>query len=86
MLDTVINLAIGAAGTACYLYLWRQFLSPEGGGNERGSDATADKSRWRRRILQIFFCLALTPYVLFLFFLMEKAKSLLRGADVPVHQ
>ena len=86
MLDTVINLVIGAAGTACYLYLWRRILSPEEGCNERPSNATADKPRWRLRTLQIFFFLALTPYVLFLFFLMEKAKSLLGAVEVSVDQ
>ena len=86
MLDTVVNLVIGAAGTVCYLHLWRRLISPEEGGNERPSSATADKPRWRRRTLQIFFFLSLTPYIVFLFFLMEKAKSFLSGTEVSVAQ
>ena len=77
MLESATELIIGIAGTMAYLYAWNRAL---GANNPTGGDPRAPEAvrrTWRRRLWQLFFFATLTPYVLFLFFLMEKARSAL---------
>lgn len=69
--DSIADLVIGAAGTAAYLMLWNRALRT----GEPGPDVppeTVTRHRWRKRVWQIVFFLLLTPYVLFLFYVMEQ--------------
>ena len=82
MLDSTIDLLIGASGTALYLYLWNRALSRHKKGEDL-SESDSAKHRRRRQGWQLLFFVAMTPYVLFLFALMERVRSLF-GMTTPV--
>ena len=86
MLESVSDLAIGVVGTVCYLYLWSKALVPKGDlESARSAEPGAQVGRrWRRRSLQTLFFLGLTPYILFLFFLMDRARAFLGESDMPL--
>ena len=75
MLDSTLDLLIGASGTALYLYLWNLAISRHR-SDEDLPEAASAKRRVRRHSWQLLFFIAMTPYVLFLFFLMERVRSL----------
>ena len=86
MLESVSDLAIGVAGTVCYLYLWSRALAPKGDleGEPCAKSEVQVRRRWRWRSLQTLFFLGLTPYILFLFFLMDRARAFLGENDMPL--
>ena len=77
MLESATELIIGIGGTMAYLYAWNRALSANRGLEEDPQALEAVRRKWRRRLWQLFFFAALTPYLLFLFFLMQKARTAL---------
>lgn len=80
MLESTTDLFIGASGTALYLYLWNLAISRQRHQGDDLPEAASVKRRRRRHGWQLLFFVALTPYVLFLFFLMERVRSLFETA------
>jgi hypothetical protein len=75
MLADVAESAVGIAGTVLYLLVWnsvrRRMHRPE------DDEAT---QRRRQRLVQTLFFVLLTPWVLALFWCMERAGAWLRSA------
>ncbi|MFH1568036.1 MAG: hypothetical protein ABIL09_08565 [Gemmatimonadota bacterium] len=81
MLDSLLTLFIGVAGTLLYLRAWRGLLPPAPAAGE----SAPRPARHRRRLVQALFLLGLTPYILFLFYLMEQVSALVdRAAGAPL--
>lgn len=72
MLVDILELLIGAGGSVLYLYLWRRCLSTRAAGTAGADDA---RMRQRRRLAQASFFLLATPYVLALFWLLERLRT-----------
>ena len=73
MLDSISDLAVGATGTATYLLLWNWVLRVSKPAENASADQIS-RARLRTRIWQVIFFLLMTPYVLFLFFIMETVR------------
>ena len=81
LLSSALDLLLGAAGIILYLYLWnRALLSTAAVAGEVSANRIR---RRRRRIWQILFFVGMTPYVLFLFYFMERAQGSLVAGDKP---
>lgn len=78
MLATVIEMLIGIGGTVIYLFFWNQALRRLTIEDIAPTDPQYRAIRGRRRICQIIFFLALTPYVLVLFAVIERIKAALQ--------
>ena len=75
MQQSFTDTPIGIVGTVLYLYVWHRLMQafdPEADGLD---EVQRQRRIWRRRIWQIVLFLGLTPYVLLLFYLMEKARG-----------
>jgi nicotinamide riboside transporter PnuC len=62
----ILNLLTGITATIVYLYAWRRLTA-----TRTDDETNAASSRMRARLWQIAFLLGLTPYVLFVFYLMD---------------
>jgi len=79
MIADIADLVLGVAGTVAYLYIWNvariRVSTP---------DDPKPVGRRRQRLVQTMFFFLLTPYILFLFWLMERIREGLgTGADIP---
>jgi hypothetical protein len=81
LIESSTDLLIGIPGTVLYLYLWNLVIGASQRAGE-SSEAEIATRTWRRRSWQVLFFLAMTPYVLFLFWLMERVRSLF-GPQLP---
>jgi hypothetical protein len=75
MLADLTDLLIGAGGTVLYLVVWH-------GSRSRFANASPGQ-RQRLRLVQILYFVLLTPYVLALFWLMERVRQWLGAAAPP---
>jgi hypothetical protein len=73
--DNISDMLIGIVGTVLYLYTWTRILQRYDPDAKGLTPHISQAYRWRRRLWQTLLFLFLTPYVLMLFALMEKAHA-----------
>jgi hypothetical protein len=82
MLDSAVQMLIGAAATVGYLSLWNQILQSTAASRADGDPDVERRLRQRRRLAQLVLFVLLTPYVLTVFRLMDGVHFWL--TQVPV--
>jgi hypothetical protein len=79
MIADMIDLALGVGGTVAYLYAWNVLRMRVSTPNESGA-----ARRRRQRLVQTVFFVLMTPYILFLFWSMERIREALgAGSNAP---
>jgi hypothetical protein len=79
MIADIVDLALGVGGTVAYLYAWNVARMRVSTPNDSGA-----ARRRRQRLVQTVFFVLLTPYILFLFWSMERIReSLGAGSGAP---
>ena len=82
MLDSTLQMLIGAAATVGYLSLWNHILQSTAASRADGDPGVERRLRQRRRLAQLVLFVLLTPYVLTVFRLMDEVHSWLTQVAV----
>ena len=77
MLNSLLQIVIGAGATVGYLSLWNRILKSTAAARAEGNEGLERRFRQRRRLAQLVLFLMLTPYVLIVFRLMDWVSAVL---------